>query len=131
MPFFLHPDVLDRGLQEIIDKVSAGNVDLLLIDGYTFGAAYATVVANEIMAIDLAFIDFALENQGTGRKLVVAEKAGTISADATNPDLHVAIVDITNTKVLAVTDETGDNDLSVGDPKTIPSFGINMNQPVQ
>ena len=130
MAFYLHPDVLDRGLQEIIDKVSAGNVDLLLIKAYTQGVAYATVVSNKVMEINLAFGDLALANQGTGRKLVVAEKAGTISVDAVSPDLHVAIVDITNTKVLAVTDETGDNDLSVGNPKTIPSFGINMNQPV-
>jgi len=129
MPKYLHPDVLDRGLQEIIDKATSSNVDLLLINGYTAGAAYATVYANRVMSIDLAFGDLALANQGTGRKLVIAEKSGTISANAVNPDLHVAIVDVTATRVLAVTDETGDNDVSVGDPKTISTFGINMNQP--
>lgn len=33
MPKYLHPDVLDNGLQHIIDQCS-GNVDLLLIKAY-------------------------------------------------------------------------------------------------
>jgi len=129
MPKYLHPDVLDNGLQHIIDQ-AAGNVDLLLIDGYTQGNAYATVDAAKVMAIDLVAGDLALGNNGTGRKLTVAEKSGTASGSATNPDLHVAIVDVTNSKVLAVTNETGDADIAVSDPKTLPTFDIRMNQPV-
>ena len=132
MAKFLHPDVLDNGLQYIIDQASASNVDMLLITSYTQGNAYATVNSNKVCEIDMVAGDFSLANQGTyGRKLVVASKAGTANAAATGPhDLHVAIVDVTNSKVLAVTDETSNRNISNAEPLTIPSFDANMNQPV-
>ena len=130
MPKYLHPDVLDNGLQHIIDQCS-GNVDMLLIDGYSQGDAYATVDAAKVMTIGLIAGDFSFGDQGTlGRQLIVAQKTGSASAIATTPDLHVAIVDVTNTKVLAVTDETGDADVAISDPLTIPTYDIRMNQPV-
>jgi hypothetical protein len=130
MPKYLHPDVLDNGLQHIIDQ-AAGNVTMLLIDTYTQGQAYATVQSNTVMTISMAPGDFSLSAYGTlGRKLTVAEKSGIASGAATPTDLHVAIVDVTRSKVLAVTDETGEAAVSIGDPKTIPTFDIRMNQPV-
>jgi hypothetical protein len=129
MAKYLHPDVLDNGLQHIIDQCS-GNVDMLLITSYAQGQAYATVDSNKVMTIDLVAGDFTLGNQGTGRKLTVAEKSGTASGSASSPDLHVAIVDAATSKVLAVTDDTGDADITIGDPKTLPTFDIRMNQPV-
>jgi hypothetical protein len=129
MAKYLHPDVLDNGLQHIIDQCS-GNVDMLLITSYAQGQAYATVDSNKVMTIDLVAGDFTLGNQGTGRKLTVAEKSGTASGSASSPDLHVAIVDAVASKVLAVTDDTGDADITIGDPKTLPTFDIRMNQPV-
>ena len=131
MPKYYHPDVLDNGLQFILDSVNSNNVDMLLIDSYSQGQAYSTVNGNAVMSIDLVLGDFTLGNQGTfGRELVVAEKAGTASGDAPSPDLHVAIVDVTDSKVLVVTDETGDADVSTSQPITIPTFDIRMNQPV-
>lgn len=129
MPKYLHPDVLDNGLQHIIDQ-AAGNVDMLLIDTYTQGQAYSTVQSNAVMTINMVGGDFSLSAYGTGRKLTVAEKSGVASGNATPTDLHVAIVDVTGTKVLAVTDETGEAAVSIGDPKTVPTFDIRMNQPV-
>ena len=129
MPKYLNPDVLDNGLQHIID-LAAGDVDLLLIDTYTQGQAYATVNSNKVMTINLAPGDLVLGAYGSGRKLTVAEKSGTASGNATPSDLHVAIVDVTNSAVLAVTDETGEAAVSTGDPKTIPSFEIRLTQPV-
>lgn len=130
MPKYLHPDVLDNGLQEILDK-AAGNVDMLLIASYSQGQAYATVDSNKLATINLAGGDFTLEADGTyGRRLRVAEKTGSASASDAAPDLHVAIVDVTNTLVLAVTDETSDQAITSGNPITIPTFNIVMNQPV-
>jgi hypothetical protein len=130
MAKYLHPDVLDIGLQYIIDQ-AAGNVDLLLLDSYSVGQAYATVDSNKVMTINLAGGDLSLANFGTyGRQMNVAEKAGSASASATSPDLHVAIVDVTNTKVLAVTDETSDQDVTNGNPITIPTFAVKLSQPV-
>ena len=129
MATYLNPDVLDNGLQHIIDQ-AAGNIDLLLINGYTQGDSFATVSGASVLSIGLAGGDLSLSDYGTGRKLTVAEKSGTATGNATNPDLHVAIVDIITSKVLAVTDDTGDADVANGDPKTIPTFDIRMNQPV-
>lgn len=130
MPKYLHPDVLDNGLQEILDQ-TAGNVDMLLIDSYTQGQSYATVDSNKLATINLAGGDFTLENDGTyGRRLRVAEKTGSASSSAASPDLHIAIVDVTNTTVLAVTDETSDQAITSGNPITVPTFNIVMNQPV-
>mgnify|MGYP001827705154 CR=1 FL=1 len=98
---------------------------------YAKGNAYSTVDAIKVMTINLVAGDFSFGYQGTlGRQLTVAEKSGTASAAAAAPDLHVAIVDVTNSEVLAVTDETGNADIAISDPLTIPSFDIRMNQPV-
>ena len=103
---------------------------MLLLDSYSLGQAYATVDANKVMTIDMAGGDLSLANFGTyGRQLDVAEKSGSASASATSPDLHVAIVDVTNTKVLAVTDETSDQDITNGNPITVPAFAIKIGQP--
>jgi hypothetical protein len=129
MAKYLHPDVLDNGLQHIIDQ-AAGDVNILLIDTYSAGQAYSTVISNAVMSIDLAPGDLTLSDYGAGRKLTVAEKSGLASGNAAPINLHVAIVDVTRSKVLAVTDETGEANVSIGDPKTIPTFDIRINQPV-
>ena len=131
MAKYLHPDVLDNGLQYIIDEATSNNVDILLLDAYTLGQSYATVDSNKVMTINTSSGDYSLANFGTyGRQLDVAEKSGSASASATSPDLHVAIVDVTNTKVLAVTDETSDQDITNGNPITVPTWSIKMAQPV-
>lgn len=131
MPKFYNPDVLDNGLQYIIDQ-AAGNVDLLLIEGYTQGDSYATVDAAKLCTVDLVGGDMTLGNQGTlGRELTVAAKTGTASGSSgATPDLHIAIVDVTNSAVLAVTDETSDQVITSGNPINFPSFALQMNQPV-
>ena len=129
MPKYLHPDVLDKGLERIINQ-AAGNVDMLLIDTYTQGQAYSTVQSNAVMTINMVAGDFTLSAYGTGRKLTVAEKSGVASGNATPVDLHIAIVDVTNSKVLAVTDETSDQNITSGNPLTVPTFDIVVNQPI-
>ena len=130
MPKYLHPNVLDNGLQYIIDA-AAGNVDMLLITAYSQGDSYAVVDSNKVCTMNMVGGDFTLGNQGTlGRKVDVAEKSGTATGSAASPDLHVAIVDVTNSRVLAVTDESSDQNITNGNPITVPTFAINMNQPV-
>ena len=130
MPKYMHPNVLDQGLQYIISS-AAGNVDMLLISAYSQGDTYAVVDSNKVCTINMIAGDFTLGNQGTlGRRLTVAEKSGTASGNAASPDLHIAIVDVTNSRVLAVTDESSDQNITSGNPITVPTFAINMNQPV-
>ena len=130
MPKYLHPDVIDNGLQHIIDQ-AAGNVDMRLLSAYTQGDSYATVTGNAIATINMIVGDFTLGDSGSfDRKLTVAAKTGAASSSASSPDLHVALIDATNSKVLAVTDETSEQDITAGNPLTIPTFDIVVNQPV-
>ena len=130
MPKYLHPDVIDNGLQHVIDQ-AAGNVDMLLLSTYAMADSYATVAGNAVSTINMVGGDFTIATSGTyDRKLTVAEKTGTASSSAASPDLHIAIVDVTNTKVLAVTDETSDQNITSGNPLTVPTFDIVVNQPI-
>jgi len=129
MPKYVHPDVIDNGLQHIIDQ-AAGNVDMLLIKAYAQGDSHATVVGNQVATINTVAGDYVLGNSGTyDRKLTVSGQTGTASGNAPSPDLHVAIVDTTNSDVLAVTDETTDQVITSGNPITIPTFDIIITQP--
>ena len=129
MPKYIHPDVIDNGLQHIIDQ-AAGNVDMFLIKAYAQGDSYATVVGNNNGTINTAAGDYTLGDSGTyDRKLTVSEKSGSASGSASAPDLHIAIVDVSSTKVLAVTDETSDQDITAGNPITVPTFDIIVSQP--
>ena len=129
MPKYIHPDVIDLGLQHIIDQ-AASNVDMRLLSTYLQGDSYATVASNAISTINMIAGDFTLQDSGTyDRKLTVSAKTGAAASSAANPDLHVALVDVTNSKVLAVTDETSDQDITAGNPITIPTFDIVVNQP--
>lgn len=129
MPKYLHPDVIDNGLQHIIDQ-AAGNVDMLLLSTYALADSHATLVTNSLASMGMVAGDFVLGDSGAyDRKLTVAEKTGSVATSATAPDLHIAIVDTTNSKVLAVTDETSDQDVTAGNPITVPTFDIIVNQP--
>jgi hypothetical protein len=130
MAKFYHSDILDYGLNKIKD-LCAGNVDMLLIKAYTQGDSYATVNSNSVAAQDMVTGDFTLGDQGTyGRQLTVGAKSPTATGDSGgSPDLHIAIVDVTNSAVLAVTDETTDQQIYTGNTVNIPSFDLKMNQP--
>ena len=93
MAKYLHPNVLDNGLQYIINA-AGGNLDMLLITSYTQGDSYAVVDSRKVCTINMVGGDLTLGNQGTlGRKLDVAEKSGTATGSASSPDLHIALVD--------------------------------------
>ncbi len=129
---FLNTNVLDNGLIYVQNKVSSSSVLLSLISAYSQGDSYTVVRSNALCDIALSSADLVLQDGTTSfsRRLTVAQKSGSASATATNPDLHVAIVDTTNSEVLAVTDETTNQNISSGNNVTIPSFDIQMNQPV-
>lgn len=132
MPKYYNPDLMDFGLDRIRAQIVGGDtVTLRLITAYTQGDNYVTVNGNSILSIALGVGDLALGNQGTlGRQLQVAAQSGVASgSSAPGDNLHIAIVDETESKVFAVTDETSDQVITSGNTVNVPAFALKENQP--
>ena len=127
MAKWFHPDVLDNGLNLI--KTNAQRV--AVIDDYTVADSYATVIGNLVAAASTVSGDYTLGNQGTnGRQVTTPAKSATATASTTGSnDLHIAWLDDTNTRVLAVTDETTNQIITSGNTVNLPSVALKMNQP--
>jgi hypothetical protein len=80
----------------------------------------------------MAPADFPLSNYGTNeRQIIIAAKSGTANAPSgLTPDLHIAILDTANDKVLAVANETSDQPIQNGNPITFPAWSIRGRQPL-
>lgn len=129
MAKWVHTDVLDNGLNEI---VSNGNV-LHVIEAYSASDNFATVVGNSVANYSLAGGDKTLSAHATtGRKVTIAAKSGNNATKSSvgSPDLHLAVVDTVNSKVLFVTDETSDQAITNGNPVNTPVFEYQLPQPV-
>lgn len=125
-----HPNVLDQGLQ----YMQTNALQLHLIKNYAAGDAYATVLANSLASSALAGGDKVLGDQTPstlGRQLATASKTPNSSASSiVSDDLHVALLDTTNSIVVAVTDETTDQVITSPNPVTIPAINWKLSQPV-
>jgi hypothetical protein len=125
MAKWCHSDLFDYGLDRPRAQKAAGNdVRLHVVKAYAAGDAYATVTGNSVGDAALATGDFALAAHATtGRKLTVAAKTLTASASSgASPDLHFAVVDATDSKVLLVTDETSDQVITSGNTLNTPAI---------
>lgn len=127
MAKFVHPDVLDLGINNI--KVNANS--LRLLKAYAANDSYATVTGNSIAAVAMASSDYTLGSSGNNRTLTTASgKSATASAGSgATPDLHLAYIDTVNSKVLWVTDETTDQVITSGNLVNFPSVVYTANQP--
>ena len=131
---YLHPDVYDDGLKVISENagmsivVTAGapasRAEALDPVGTGTGKRVSDVIA-------LPASDATLGAATGGRKVAIASKTGEVAVGtAGSENLHLAIYD--GTRLLAVTDETSDQQLTLGNPITLPTFDITLTtqQPV-
>lgn len=126
MAKFAHSDVLDGGLNAIKNNATK----MLLLSAYAFGDSYATVTGNKLAEVAMTSADFTLASSGNNRTLTSATKSANATAGASgSPDLHVAFVDATNSKVLWVTDETSNQPITSGNPVDFPAFTYTGQQP--
>lgn len=134
MPKYYHPDLLDNGLDYVRARIAAGDtVTLHVIKTYAAADAYATVSGNSVGSVALAAGDLTLGNQGTnGRQVTVAAKniAAASAGSGASPDLHIAILNETASKVMVVTDESSDQVITAGNPISVSAWAIKANQPV-
>lgn len=129
MAKWVHADVLDFGLDRIKQNANAQ----WLLKAYAAGDSYATVQGNMIADVAMASGDYTLGNgASSSRTLTTAAGKSDAAANAgsgASPNLHIAFVDTTNSKVLWVTDETTDQVITAGNPVNFPSLVYTSNQP--
>lgn len=125
MAKYFHPDVLDGGLLAIKN----GATQMLLINNYTLGDSYATVVAAKVAAATMTSADFTLATSGNNRTLTTTAKSGVAAtANSSAGDHHIAWTD-GSAKVLAVTDETGEAVVTSGGTVNFPAIVMTKTQP--
>lgn len=123
--------VLDAQLEYIRDNAER----LVLLNNYSLGDAYATVVAgNNIIAsvaINSTDFDAIADAAGDARRLPVQAQTATASNSSSTPDLHVAILkDSATSEVLVVVDETSDQAITAGNPVNFAAWYVEATQPV-
>jgi hypothetical protein len=129
---------LGAELQYIIDNcVVAKAAKVILLKAYTAGDSFTDVhVTNNIGSADILETDFSGIIDGTPTTSQRMSFTGAGPTDGANTladagtDLFIAIVNVTDSEVLAVTDETSNQPISVGNPLTFPTFYMQANQPV-
>lgn len=133
MAKYMHPNLMDFGLDYIRASIAGGaTVKVHVIKAYSQGDSYATTSGNSIGSVALATGDLALADQGTlGRQVTVASKSITAASgnSGATPNLHQAVLDETNSRVLFVTDETTDQVVTSGNPITTFAMVLKTNQP--
>lgn len=127
MPKWVDTEVMNKGLEHL----QANCNQMMLIETYAQGDSYAVVTGNDLGNVAMAVGDFTLGDQGVyGRQIAVASKSTTASrTSALTPDLHIALLDTVNSRVLAVTNEQSDQPITISNPLNIPAWNINCNQP--
>lgn len=117
---------LDALLNDIKNKATTVH----LLDTYSAGQDYATVVGNSIGSAAITGTDFTgPQASGNNRELVFDGKSGMATANSSVGQLHIAIT--SGSEVLCVTDETSDQPITSGNPLVFPSFSMFSMQPTQ
>ena len=128
MAKFASPNFLDGGLSYL----KTTGTKMVLIKAYTAGDSYATVVGNSVMSVAIADADMTW-GAGTpsGRALTIAAKSAVsiTAGSGASPDLHLVIVNTTDSEVHVVTDETTNQVLTSGGSKDLPAWAIQCPQP--
>lgn len=121
MAKYLHPDVLDSGLEEI-----KNNCNQQLICN-AMPSDRADALSKALAAVAMAGIDFTIANgDAGGRKCTVTAKSG-VSVTVTGTSAVAALID--GTRLLVVTDETTGQTLTAGNTVNIPTWKITFNDP--
>lgn len=130
MAKWAHQDTLDNGPNYI-----KTNCDRLsLIKAYTSADSYATVTGNEISHVTMATGDFTFTTGVSSERILTTASGKQDNAASGNsgatPDLHFAFLDTVNSKVLAVTDETTDQVVTIGNVVMYPQISYTANEPI-
>ncbi len=130
-----HNDVFDFGL----DAVKTNGNKLVLCKQPPTTFVEANNLASDVPAgfkiaeVALVPADLVIADRtGGGREITVAAKPGVNALDNSlaTDDLHIAILDATNSKLMVVTDETTDQPVTSGNQVNLPTFKFGYPDPV-
>lgn len=127
MAKFIHDDVLDVLLTYIADNTK--RLTVCNAQPTTYAEGNATFALADITTTEgLGGGDFSLANgDASGRKLTIAQQAD-IPIDTSGTATHIALLDVDNSKLLAVTTCTSQV-LTAGGTVTTPAFDIEVSDP--
>lgn len=132
MAKWLSDAILEKGPDHLKTLAATGKtITQHIVKAYTAGDSYATVVGNAVMSVAIADVDMTWgAGSPSGRALTIAAKAAvSIAADSgASPDLHLVIVNTTDSEVHVVTDETTNQVLTTGGSKDLPAWSIQCPQ---
>lgn len=123
----VHDDVLDAMLDNIADNCT--RVVVCSTEPTTYAEANATyALADVTVTAGDGNGDFTIANGDTsGRKLTLAQQTA-VAIDSTGSAQHVALLDVSNSKLLLVTTCTAQT-LTSGGTVTIPAFDMEVADP--
>lgn len=126
---YSHPDVLDNGPAELL-KVN----QVAVLKAYALADSHPTVTAapNIVLTEAITGGDMSLSDHSThDRKWQCNGKSGVTSliGTANTDDLHIAYIDTLTSRVLYVTDEITDQEITVGNPVDVPAGEYRSLQP--
>ena len=124
----------DGALDKLLIQIRDTCTFVWLLSGYSAADNWATVSANKVGEAAINNSNFSGIGAGgaaNSRQITFSGVTGSATATSTGNNLHMAIVDTTNSKVLAVTNETTNVDIADGADLTFPSFYLQVNQPTQ
>jgi len=129
MPAWLDNTATTGALDSLLATVSSRANAIHLVTSFTPGESYATVMARTVANAAITSGDFSgPTSSGNDRHLTFSGKTGTATNDATGPhDLHMVIVD--GTHLLAISDESSDQNIVNGNSVVFPAFEIRALQP--
>lgn len=119
----VHDDVLDGALNII--KNNCTRITLCSQEPTSYTEANATYALADVTVDSSDFTN--ADGDTSGRKLTVAAQSG-VSVDSSGTSNHVALLDVSNTKLLYVTTHTGQA-LTSGNTADIGAFDIEIADP--
>jgi hypothetical protein len=127
MAKFAHADVLDNG----IAYIKTNCTKMAVVASYTFGDSYATVTggSNILAEATMTSTDFTLATATNDRTLTTAAGKSDSSANNTGTASHIVFLDVSNTKVLWVTEETSGQTITSGNVVNFPQLVYTTKQP--
>lgn len=114
----------------MLNNIKTSCTTIHLLDDYSAAHNYATVTGNSIGSAAITDTDFTgSQANGNNQELIFDGKSGTATSNSSVKNLHLAIT--SGSVVLAVTNETTNQDITNGNPITFPSFTMTAQQPTQ
>lgn len=105
---------------------------MYLLKAYAANDSWATVSGNKICEVSVVSGDFVLSGASGADRVMTGPSGKSAAASAgsgAGPDLHIAFVDSTNSKVYWVTDETTDQVVTSGNTVNFPQLTYTFKQP--